>query len=371
MTPSDPSTAEPDRPAPLTKTRQSATRSNTGFIGFIVFLVAGFLIVVAMRNPIRAHWFAYRLTQTQDLREQVYYLTLLSQLDKSALGAIGRLASHEDPNVRELAIFAMRASTSPAALPMLTRLVCDDTESVRDAAATTLSFIAEQGRMDALRALQSVMLGPSHGSEACAMAAGAMARIRPDWSCIPLVKALQESPHALVRAQVVESLGVLAEGSDIVDPQYLKLDAGRLMSFRRGVLPLDDRTECLLAVLLRATVDEGTFSGRLALEREIAGAQAFIEQTAGLPPLNEPSDLEADEASRHTSTSRTVGDVARVVLLRLTGRELGEIPARDSVEEWALIHELRTAFQERLASRERTMPTTLPDELKTLLPSRQ
>ena len=371
MTPAEPSTADSDRPTPLTGARQSATRSNIWFISFIVLLVAVFLIVVATRHPIRAYWFAYQLTQTHDLREQVYYLTLLSQLDKSAIGAINRLASHEDPNIRELAVFALRSNTSHDALPMLTRLACDDSESVRESAATTMAFLTEQGQIDTLRELRIVMMAPIHGSEICATAAGVMARIRPDWSCFPLVKALRESPHALVRAQAVESLGVLAEGSDIVDPMFLDSDAGRLMSFRRGVLPEDDRTYCLLVVLLRATADNETFSGRLALEREIAGAQAFVDQAAGLPTIVDESKHERNDSAHLASTSRTVGDVARGVLERLTGRELGAIPAEDSDEEWALIHELRTAFQERLASRERAMPSTLPGELETLLPPRQ
>ena len=287
--------AQPDARADRGKT---GSRSRW-FPVAILLLVALFTVVVLQRNHIRAHWWAYRLTLTEDLDLRGYYLASLSAVGESGAGATRRLARHEDPDVRLLAIFALNALPEGERISELRRLLHDSDLDVREAAALALVFV---GSAESTAILCETAVAKAADSATAAVAA--LGRSNDPRAKQTLCSVLRDHPRADVRAQAAESLG------------------GWLDMIRDDSDHSEIRDEALgcegIAALVDALSDEAIFSGPLLLERQIADAAQAMNRpdvsggfSCDVPPPDEP---------------RSVAQIAAAAMSRLTGMTVRPSP---------------------------------------------
>lgn len=302
-------------------------------IGVFVCL---FAVVIHQRNRIRAHWWGARLaeTTTEDPTMQAYYLASLAAVGDSATGAINRLARHERADVRALAVVALARLPDGHGLEDLRRLLEDDDRDVAESAALSLAFMSGDGAGD--RSLQVLTEAASSDKPMSAAAAiAALSRIHTADALEPLCGAAAGHLKPLVRAQAVESLGAWLRTS----PRHGSPTTTR---------PVGDSDP--VSVLVAALSDQGTFSGRLSLERQIDAAEAA---------MNEHSDAQATgESSGHAASKRrTVAEVAAASLGALTGRTFDHQVERTTAQQADLITQCHRRLVERAAAEDRAGKT--------------
>ena len=258
----------------------------------ILLLVALFTVVVLQRNRIRAHWWAYRLTLTEDLDLRGYYLASLSAVGDSGAGAIRRLGRYDDPDVRLLAIFALNALSRSEQTAELRRLLHDSDLDVREAAALALVFV---GSAESTAILCETAVAKAADSASAAV--GALGRSNDPHAVQTLCSVLRDHPRADVRAQAAESLG------GWLDMIHHDSDQSVIR---------DEALGCEgIAALVDALSDEAIFSGPLLLERQIADAAQAMNQS------NNSGALDYDALPK--DEPRSVAQIAAAGLSRLTG----------------------------------------------------
>lgn len=328
-------------------------RQPVWFIAAITLLVIGFLAVVVLRDQIRAHWFAYKLKNTTRLDERTYYISALTSIGDKAAGPIRSIAADNDPNLRILAVFALKSLTDNESVFCLAKMLSDSDESVREAAATALALSAEQRAGIAYDLLIAAIL-PRHfpvHEQVQIVVASAMARMEPSLSCWALEQAYHESKFPKVRAQIIESLGAMAKSYAGATDQLVGPYVDRNSSPAPDRMPY--KTDCdLFGTLVSGLSDQDKFAGLLSLEREIAAVTGYVAGSSGTPAVN---DLPFDPSNRKVS------DVARKVLFELTGREIESAPLKDTPEESTFIDEIQKLYEKHKNRSATSMPTSLPD----------
>lgn len=335
------STAEPGRARPT----RGVWRARLA-VGALVCL---FAVAFWQRNRIRAHWWASRLARTSaaDPAAQARYLSSLAAVGADATGAVGRLARHERPEVRALAIVVLARLPGPGALSALGRLVFDDDLDLAESAALSLAFM--DGRPSRRLLFEAV---GSDRPQGAAAAAAALSRVAAPEALTVLADAVVTHPHARVRAQAVESLAawLLSAPGPIASrpssgPSNGTATSGSAMLDSTGALNSVDMVGSIDA-LVAALCDRATFSGRLSLEREIDAAQGIMAGPPGMPRVK----------TSPAPGVRRVCDVAATGLTRLTGRP---IDARAATTATARA-ELAARCRRWLAERFRAGPTGEP-----------
>lgn len=286
-----------------------ARRRPIWFPAALTLMLALFALVVFQRDRIRAHYWAIRLSRSDDLAQRAYYLNGLMALGERAAGAIEVLAEHESPDVRLLALAALKAMPETAANKIAGGLITDPDREVREAAALTLVFCDSSRGLDLLREWARME------SEAPAAAAvAALARSPSLHAAESLCGALSGHSSPRVRAQAAESLAEWLGGLD-----------GELDSIASLAAQHDP-----FRALVEALGDEATFVGLLALERDIAAAEEFVRGRGyavggELPSRTQPGAAVPQAAPE---AGRTVAQVAAAGLSRLTGETIR--PASES-----------------------------------------
>lgn len=313
-------------------------------------MVVAFLIVLMARDHIRAGWFAYRIVHTKDPGERAYYSAALASLGPASLWSAERLADDPDPDVRLLAIFVLKSIDAPEADARIGRILTDRSQTVRDAAATTLAFAADGGRIQALhelwRPLDAIFSGAmltDSAINAAAAAAAAFSRIKPELSSEALAAVISPSTPPAVRAQAIESIGALAMShqgalAELVGP-FMPI---RARFSHRG--PTISPSEIdFFTPLVRSLGDHDRFRGSLALEREIASASGFLAGSGRAVVAHR--DAPAPDAHRRVS------DIAGEVIQELAGFSPDAVPIANSDQEREMVMRIRAAYEARLAAR--------------------
>ncbi len=333
-------TAEPGRARPT----RGVWRARLA-VGALVCL---FAVALWQRNRIRAHWWASRLARTSaaDPAAQARYLSSLAAVGADATGAVGRLARHERPEVRALAIVVLARLPGPGALSALGRLLFDDDPDLAESAALSLAFMG--GRPSRRLLFEAV---GSDRPQGAAAAAAALSRVAAPEALTVLADAVVSHPHARVRAQAVESLAawLLSAPGPIASlpssgPSNGTATSGSAMLDSTG--GLNSVMVGAIDALVTALCDRATFAGRLSLEREIDAAQGIMAGPPGMPRVK----------TRPAPGVRRVCDVAATGLTRLTGRP---IDARAATTATARA-ELTIRCRRWLAERFRAGPTGEP-----------
>lgn len=279
----------------------------------LAILVALFSLVVVERRQIRARWWAWRLSYTDDADARGYYLACLAATGAPAAGAVNSLAGDERADVRAMAVFALQRLPGGEGIQTLARLLRDQDVSVREAAASALIFME---RDEATTALFDTLSQPEEPPAAAA--AAALGRSGDAPACEGLQRAAREHSSPLVRAQCLESL------------------AGRLrdsISTRDATSrPAIDACDPL-ASLVAALADRASFAGPLALERQVAAASARV----GASPPN------------LAGANRCIASFAASLLRELTGGPPDDRIPTDESGRAALLAECRRSMAARAA----------------------
>lgn len=284
-------------------------------------MTLAFLAVVVQRNRIRAHWWAHKLKQTDDLTEQAYYIACLASAEDDAVGALQSLI--EDPRT-ELQLLAIPGSQgmTPSLRHerILSPLLHSDDEEVAAAVATAIAFTHwNPGDKLLLNAARS------KGESLAVAAAVGLARIDSDAATAALCDMARNHASPKARAQAVESLG-----------SHVQLHPTSQPAKSPNADPL--------TVLVRALNDSATFTGKLAIEREVESISAAVTAQKGLRV-----------AASQPSAARTVAEITAAILSTLTGHDIPPTPV-DSAEEPAFIEKCRGW----IADRKTLIPTSLP-----------
>lgn len=327
----------PINETPPPNTQPSVRRQPFWFVASITLMICGFLAVVVMRDQIRARWYVRQLRESRDIQQQSYYLSRIAQLGEKAASAVEFLAADPNPQIRLLAISILSRATAYDAVSPLYTLMYDSDQTVRDSAAVALAFLADNGSADALTALKNMLQQRYDGGELGAAAAAAgLARVEASKSAPLLAFALSSRAAPMVRAQAVESLGVLAQACERPD--------------------VDSLTILFLKPLVRALGDHGEFAGSLALEREISAVVGFVANSNGSP---------ASQPTTGDHGRRKVSDVARRVLFEATGHNIDSPVSADTPEEDELTQAVQLWYRQHRIRSTTSMPASIPD-LETL-----
>lgn len=278
------------------------------FVSAILVLLTLFAAAMIERNRLRSHWWAWRLTQTDDPRQQAYYLASLAAVGDSAIGAVDRLAHDEEPLVRSLAVVALAALPDAAGMDGLGGLLSDPDAEVRASASLCLAFLVDdpEAGPQALGLLHKAAGQPETGPALAATAA--LSHVSAPDALKTLGHAAATHPSAWVRAQAVESLAAITSSLQAPPNQPTSASAEEAPTSDRRFPQVGsgDVIDALAASLL----DEGRFTGTLALEQEIERAAAFAAPSARARP------------SAADPIERTVANIAAAGLSALTGRRI-------------------------------------------------
>jgi len=286
-----------------------------------VLLVTGLAVLVYERNRLRAHWWAHRLVQTEDLAERGYYMASLAAVGNDAAGALDALSRNADPDVRSLAVFGLKRLPEATALEELGRLLNDPNADVRESAALALFFMPSDRAKDVLRRRAESQ------EPGAAAAVAVLGRSDSPADAALLCRILNGHHSPAVRAQAAESLAA-----------RLQEDARAATS--QSSSGLAQKCDPFLA-LVRALADDSPFSGELSLEREIAAAASFA-QRRGVPLENR------GPGSVHSSRpQRTVADIAARGLSSLTGRTVIPQADRSARQQAVIADQCRRWFFQR------------------------
>jgi hypothetical protein len=212
----------------------------------------------------------------------------------AAQSALGQLAADDRLEFRSLAIPASQGLSMTRRTLLLQRCLSDADCDIRLSAATALAFANSASPVRLLRATAG-----SDKPDAVTAAVAGLARVDSPEAIEALCSAVHHS-NPWVRAQAVESLG-----------QQIVTMSPRSLPSR----PSDGASSCdPLEAIVEALVDHATFTGCLALERQIEAAASAVKVKKGIRVASSTS-LPAD-------TPRTVAQIATNTLGEVTGHAI-------------------------------------------------
>jgi HEAT repeat protein len=271
----------------------SAARGRKRAILAVAIMVFLWLLVVIYRQEIRVRWWGYRLRNTADLNQRMYYTGLLAGAGELALREAERLLGDDDAAVRSYAIVLANFIAGDEAFQLLERASRDADASVRQSAIVGLAM---RPSADAVRLLRALADHPD--IETAMLATSQLATSSDPGAAEALCGLAVDDRRVGVRAQAIEALGRLAYSNEVAD--------------------------ALIACLADTAVFDGlTMTQRDALESLARAAPHLIGEQAG-------EVVGAGESNRRRAAH---------ALRSLTGEEFGclETPGDDwsaCVEAW-------------------------------------
>ena len=290
------------------------------FPASIGILIVLFAVAMFQRNRIRAHWWAYRLNQVEDLSDEqlTFYASSLAAAGDDAIGAVASLTRNDRPEVRSLAVAVLGQLPVDSSVSLLEQLLYDADRDVRESSALTLAFLDDpRAEIALVKALHD------DDPAGAAAAASGLGRVATGSAQIALAVALERHERPTVRAQAVESL---AESLFAV---------GDLATGHAAGEGPDEQAEPVSA-LVGALDDTALFEGELTTERQVAAAAGFVASSTTLPV-----DFDGQKPS-----GRSVADVAAGALRNLSGEDVTVIE-RSPAEQAKLADALRGPIEAR------------------------
>ncbi len=203
----------PSDPSPLSGSSDRRPPSRRrGFLIAITILLLIWVVAMLFRMQIRAQWWSYRLTQVQSQDERAFYVARLASIGDRSLAALPRVLNHPCDEVREAGITILHYCPDDRARVLLLERLHDRNEDVGARAALELSRRKDSDEV--MPMLRDVLLnrGDPHTGIAAAVA---LERIGgPDAEAI-LISALRQTEDANLRAQIIDSLGILGSRSAV------------------------------------------------------------------------------------------------------------------------------------------------------------
>ncbi|MBN1490174.1 MAG: HEAT repeat domain-containing protein [Phycisphaerae bacterium] len=170
----------------------------------IAVLAACWLAGLALRWEIRTRWWAYRLAQVETPEERAYYFASLASVPDRAVGVAAGLLEHPAAEVRLAAVGVLNRARGERVRNLLSRALSDPDADVREAAALGLALHHEAAALPTL-----VEMVHSTAEPAALAAAFALERVGGPDAVDALIRAAGGHPSLAVRAQAVDSLGLL------------------------------------------------------------------------------------------------------------------------------------------------------------------
>lgn len=260
--------------------RHNARRRKWIAIGAFVVLWA---MAVSVRWEIRTRWWAWRLVEAQSAESRGYYLTCLTSVAERALGAASYLLNRPAAEHRMYGLAILHRCRGERARALLVRAMSDPDQDVRESAALGLAVHHDQAALPTLLAMLQSKQEPT-----AVAAAVALERIGGDRATAALIESIQaaaQNDMVVLRAQAIDSLGILGT--------------------RQAVPALID---CL--------TDERPLTTRPAADRRLDQAIQVLGgdlRKHGLDP----------DAVRDTAPPQTIADLAARALSRITGESFG------------------------------------------------
>ncbi len=258
----------------------------------ILSMIAAFLLIVLCRQEIRVRWWGYKLANSTEASERLFYLQLLAESGAKAIPVAKNLLAENDAGLRSFGLALSASSPGEPAVKLLIK-TCDDTDwEIRKGAITALAMRkSESGlqkllKLTANKNLETAMLAVSH-----------LANTDSPAALESLKNLALNDKRAGVRAQAIESL---------------------------AYWPVDDIAEALISCLS----DQEIYEGLIASDQE---ALDILSQAS--------PDLAAEVTPEQFSPSRTNGTRAAIILQKLIGQNFGyiETPTNDKstpVKAW-------------------------------------
>ena len=175
------------------------------FVSALALLVLLWLLAMFFRMELRAQWWAYRLTRAAGVADRQYYLVRLAAIGDESLGAVGRLLGDSRAEVRSMGITVLGYCKGPAASEFLLAALGDADPEVAATAALELALRPEAAAL--VPRLAAILEGG--GSAPAWGACVALERMGGPAAEQVLLTALPKVSDADVRAQIIDSLGML------------------------------------------------------------------------------------------------------------------------------------------------------------------
>jgi hypothetical protein len=254
-------------------------RRRIGFWIAVAALVALWTVAMVFRWEIRAHWWVYRLAHAESSQKRDYYQACLASIAPRGADAPCNLIHHPDKDVRLRAVALLRryaeAMGSGPSTPVkcLHAMRADPDQDVRNAVAIALAFAAGPDHPDTDSLVHALESAPE---PAAAAAAFALERVGTPDAIVALLDAAADESRPAVRAQAIDSLGVLR--ADAAVPVLIEaLDDDRPVPFPSGAdRALQKALEALGSQPAPAALKQGFTPGAI----EIEPAPETISQTA-------------------------------------------------------------------------------------------
>ncbi|MCP4590636.1 MAG: HEAT repeat domain-containing protein [bacterium] len=236
----------------------------------IATMVAVWLMIVLLRNPIRAHWWTRQLITTTDPQARLAYFHRIVALGPGGAAAVETLLNHPDAAIRSLGVAVLNHTKPLHARSLLAQMIDDPDADVGQIAVTGLAVLGDDTVVDELKQLLD-----SPNPQRAVLAITGLSRLRTPEAIDALIATAEAHPHLAARVQAIEELGQL-------------------------------QVERAREALLRCLEDTTPFTGLTISERSAA---ALLQRASPTSRLTSPP------------SSRPVSDFAAQALLALTPTE--------------------------------------------------
>jgi len=256
--------------------RQGGKRRVRGFWAFIFLMLLASCALLIQRSRIRAHWWAWRLENSQNSAEISYFSGCLAGVGPRATSAVAPLLCSGREEIRMAAVWIMARLDDPGARAALFDSLGDSDIEFRAFAAIQLGMVADRACADHLA--EEARRGEAPRAIAATLA---LEKSRFASADATLQELAVHGRFPQVRAQAIDSLG------------------RRRSETARGTL---------VSCLSDETVLDGELLGELRDQHALAALST--RYAANPTPSTGPSN-------------RRIRDIAAEALIRLTGADCG------------------------------------------------
>ena len=199
------STMNNESPPTPASTPTNSVPTKRFFWVYVAGLLLLWLLVIMFRMELRAQWWAYRLTRVTSTDDHQYYLTRLAAIGNKSLGPISRLLDDPRPEIRQSGMTILHYCSHPSVTELLVAKLSDPSPDMVAAAALELALRPKS--RDLLPQLGTIALADDSASAwgACV----ALERFGGPDAISTLLQVLRQTTDADVRAQAIDSLGML------------------------------------------------------------------------------------------------------------------------------------------------------------------
>lgn len=250
----------------------------------IGILAALWVLVMVFRTDLRAHWWAYRITRAQTAEDRGFYAACLAAIGDRSLNALPQLLAHPDADTRALGVAVLQYCPSARARGMLLNMLGDHSNRV---AVKTAMVLAQREDVALTLPELGAMLQGSDARKA-ATAAFVLQRIGGDEAERTLISALSTADDPNLRAQLIESLGLMASTRAESVLKDMLTDRRRVTRLPASQQSLQEGLSAVAAQLAEQGIDPGAVREATDPQPTVASCAARALQLIRAAPM--PTD---------------------------------------------------------------------------------